>query len=598
MEDIKIIKLNIDEREIETTEGKSVLEAALEGGIYIPHLCYHPDLPVVGACRLCLVDIEGMEGFHSSCTTKARHGMVVKTKSPELDEMRQLAMELILSRHPAECTSCPQYLNCELQSVKQFIGGSEELRVRKHPKPIPENRENPLFIHDLTRCILCGRCVRACHELRGVGIVSFIQKGKDTYIGTAFDRSLIEANCRFCGACAAVCPTGSIRDNETLLEGKSRREALLPCKFSCPLEIDVPRYVRLIGEGKYDEAYAVVRESLPLPSVCSYICLSFCEEECRRGEVNEPIGIRELKRFVSEHHTDLWKKDINPPEATGKKVAVLGSGPAGLTAAYYLARKGHEVIIFEQAPMAGGMLRKTISRKRLPEEALEDDINEILSMGVNLELNARNISLDNLLEDEGFDAVLLAIGSTFSGPAAYWLKEEEDINLTEQGGIEVDSYDMSTSRDGVFVAGDAALDSISEDFIRYARSDDYYEDFFESLTDRMVADRGDSFRSATWAIASGKKAAEYVDQYLDGDGDLSETFLPPEEEQDPYLGLQNGFATLKRNAAPYQARVPQYAGLNPAEPPINEEEAKNEALRCLKCNLRLKITPVKFWGDY
>ena len=157
---------------------------------------------------------------------------------------------------------------------------------------------------------------------------------------------------------------------------------------------------------------------------------------------------------------------------------------------------------------------------------------------------------------------------------------------------------MSTSREGVFAAGDAASGGISEDFIRYAKSDDYYEEFFESLTDTLVKDRGDSYRSATLAIASGKKAAGYMDQYLEGDGDLTESFLPPEEERSPYLGIQDGFAALKRNAAAYQARVPQYAGLNPAEPPINEKEAKSEAMRCLKCDLRLKIKPPKFWGDY
>ena len=212
-------------------------------------------------------------------------------------------------------------------------------------------------------------------------------KGKETHIGTAFDRTLADADCRFCGACVAVCPTGSIREKEEVTKGKSKREAILPCKFSCPLEVDVPRYVRLVVEGRYDESYAVVRESLPLPSICSYVCLSFCENECRHGYINDPIAVRELKRFVSERHGDLWKKQMKTPEPTGKRVAILGSGPAGLTAAYYLARKGHSVTIFEQASLPGGMLRSAISRKRLPEEALDDDIKEILAMGVDLKLN-------------------------------------------------------------------------------------------------------------------------------------------------------------------------------------------------------------------
>jgi len=114
----------------------------------------------------------------------------------------------------------------------------------------------------------------------------------------------------------------------------------------------------------------------------------------------------------------------------------------------------------------------------------------------------------------------------------------------------------------------------------------------------MVANRGDSYRSATIAINSGKKAAEGIDIFLGGDGDLTEKFAPVEEEQSKVLGRQKGFARLPRHGGPFQRPVPQYAGMNPAEEAIGEEEAKDEANRCLKCNLRLKITPPKFWTEY
>jgi NADPH-dependent glutamate synthase beta subunit-like oxidoreductase len=306
------------------------------------------------------------------------------------------------------------------------------------------------------------------------------------------------------------------------------------------------------------------------------------------------VGIRELKRFVSENHSDLWKKNLMRPEATGKKVAILGSGPAGLTAAYYLARKGHEVTIFEQAPLPGGMLRQAISRKRLPKEALDDDIQEILNAGAKLKLNAGDVRIGQLFDDK-FDAVFLAIGSTFVGPSAFWLKEE-GIDLTSLGNIQVDTYNMATSRGGVFAGGDAVLGGITEDFIRYASSDNN-DDFFSFLVDRLASNQGDSFRSATRTIASGKKVAEAIDQYLGGDGDLTESFLPP-DEPNQYLGRQERFADLERLAGTYHSPVPQYAGLSQAEPALEQETATDEAKRCLRCDLRLKIKPVKFWGDY
>lgn len=215
------IALKIEGKEIETEKGASLLDAAFEGGIYIPHLCHQPDLRPAGACRLCLVEVEGMESLVASCTTMAEDGMVIRTKSERLERMRAVAMELILADHPEECVACSQYLNCELQSVKQYMGVTAELRVRRRRKPLPEDRSNPLFVHDFARCIYCGRCVRVCNELRGVGVLQYIGNGGDTRVGIGGGRSLMEAGCRFCGACVEVCPTGSMRDKEELLEGEA-----------------------------------------------------------------------------------------------------------------------------------------------------------------------------------------------------------------------------------------------------------------------------------------------------------------------------------------------------------------------------------------
>lgn len=407
---METIILNIDGYEIEAKKGKTVLEAALEAGIYIPNLCHHPNLKPVGVCRLCVVEIEGVEGIVTSCTTPADVGMVVKTKSPELDILRRLSMELMLAGHPSECTGCPTYGKCEFQSLIQLLGVSSGRLRRKH-KSYPVNISNPLFVHDISRCILCGRCVRACQELRGVQVLNYQQKEGETYIGTAADHSLADSNCKFCGACVEVCPTGTLRDKEGLIkEGIIRKAALVPCSTTCPAGIDIPRYIRLIREGKPSEAAAVIREKVPFPMSLGYICNHLCESSCRREAVNEPIAIRDLKRYAAENDDKQWKKYSRILPVTGQRIAVIGAGPTGLTAAYYLSKQGHKVTIFEALPFAGGMLRYGIPEYRLPSGVVAEEIKEIESVGVEIKTNTRVDSLDKLFE-EGYSAVLVAIGT-------------------------------------------------------------------------------------------------------------------------------------------------------------------------------------------
>jgi formate dehydrogenase beta subunit len=321
--------LTIDGRTVEARLGSSVLEAALEAGIYIPHLCDHPDLPPAGACRLCVVELEGTAEPVASCLTPVAEGLVVTTQSDGLAAKRRLALELILATHPPECGSCEKYLNCELQSLKQYLG-VEELRIKRRAKLLPVTTTDPLFVYDPNKCVLCGRCVRACWEVREVGVLHYRQKNGEFYVHTPDDVALADAACRFCGACTEVCPTGAIQDKEGLMRDKNRKAALVPCKSACPAEIDVPRYVRLISEGDYAGAAAVVREKAPFPLVLGYVCDHPCEDVCRRGEVNQAVAIRELKRFAAEQDDgSVGRGGRRPKKTRGNGWPWWGPAPRG-----------------------------------------------------------------------------------------------------------------------------------------------------------------------------------------------------------------------------------------------------------------------------
>jgi formate dehydrogenase beta subunit len=183
-----------------------------------------------------------------------------------------------------------------------------------------------------------------------------------------------------------------------------------PCEKVCPAGIDIPRYVRLIADERFDDAIAVIREKVPFPAVLGCVCTHPCERECLRGTSDEPVSIKALKYFVARNDRGAWKKESKIAKSTGKRVAVIGSGPSGLTAAYYLIKRGHGVTVFEKLPVTGGMLRVGIPAYRLPREILDKEIDIITEMGVDIITGTEIESLDTLFE-QGYDAVYVSTGA-------------------------------------------------------------------------------------------------------------------------------------------------------------------------------------------
>jgi NADPH-dependent glutamate synthase beta subunit-like oxidoreductase/NAD-dependent dihydropyrimidine dehydrogenase PreA subunit len=194
--------------------------------------------------------------------------------------------------------------------------------------------------------------------------------------------------------------------------GERKEDLQAPCQAACPVGTNAGLYVSLIGEGRYDEALTVASEPNPFPAICGRVCTAPCEDICRRGEFDAPIAIRDLKRFATDHGAISERRIPAPKQRYSERVAVVGAGPTGLSAAYYLARRGYAVTVYDAMPVAGGMMSIGIPEYRLPRAELNRDIDAIRALGVEITLNTaigRDIELTALQND--FDAVLLAVGA-------------------------------------------------------------------------------------------------------------------------------------------------------------------------------------------
>ena len=685
-----MIKIKINGKNIPTHSGKTIFEAATDAGIYIPNLCYHPDLAPIGACRLCIVEIKGVRGLPTSCTTEAQEGMVIKTNTPEIQDLRKKVLWLILSEHPKDIEASSQ-----LKKVAEWIGVEEELPgYEPQTKGLPITSEEPLFIRDLDRCILCGRCVRICQDMREIGAIGLAGRGMDTIVGTGIDKQIKDSGCKFCRACVEVCPTGALRD-KTEFEEENKKAELLPCKNACPAGIDVSRYVRLVAEGRFQDSLEVIRETVPFPHVLGCVCTHPCEEKCFRDDVNEPIAIRALKKFVPEQDTGRWREKIEIASDTGKRVAVVGSGPAGLTAAWFLCKAGHTVTVFEAMSEAGGMMRSAIPRYRLPADILDKEIGDIANIGVMIEVNKKIESTDELF-DQGFDAIFYGLGAPHGmkmgipgendprvldgisvleainfgreidlgkkvavvgggnvaidvarsalrmgaetvtmlyrrGRSEMPAAPEEIEEALEEGVVidflttpvkvlaeanklvleslrmELGEPDESGRRRPVPIEGSEFAVEANSLVMAIGQSPDVPEGLnistnrrgrIEVDSETLVASRKGVFAggdvvtgpdSIIAAIQAGRVAADSIDKYLGGPGRIDQKFVP-EEDVEVRFGREEGFADRERVKISVRSAKERIHDFAQAEESFNEEAAKKEASRCLRCQARLKIS--------
>ncbi len=294
-----MVSVTIDGQPVEADKEDTILDAAERADIYIPTLCNHPSLPAFGGCRMCLVKVEGMDSYVPACSTPARDGMVIQSDIEELNRLRRNILELILSEHPSGCIVCsdrelcfdyhrapskagrttgcrfcPEKDACDLYDIAAYLG-IEDIRLPIEYREREVRRDDPFIERDYNLCILCGRCVRVCDEIRGIHAVDFVNRGHETTIGTAFQQPLLDSGCIFCGACIDVCPTGALSEKRTKWGGTPERTVTttcMLCPLGCRIEVDVTRdrIVNVHPAGHAGTSQLCVKGRFTLPALMQH----------------------------------------------------------------------------------------------------------------------------------------------------------------------------------------------------------------------------------------------------------------------------------------------------------------------------------------
>ncbi len=283
----KTVNLTIDNRKVQVPEGMNLIDAAATAGVHIPNLCYMKGMKGIGACRLCLVEVEGMKAPMIGCTTRVKEGMVISTKTEKVQEVRKFVIDLILSMHPLDCMTCTKAGVCNLQKYAYDFGLKESSFTRKK-FGYPLDEGNPFIKRDPDYCVLCGRCVRICKN-QGTAVLDFNGRGVGSRVVTANDKPLQESSCTFCGSCVDACPVNALLEADRWRKGReweySRVESVcLSCGNGCSISVSTrdgevvkinsgaadgaaERYLCAIGRFGFDSLRSETRITTPLMRV-------------------------------------------------------------------------------------------------------------------------------------------------------------------------------------------------------------------------------------------------------------------------------------------------------------------------------------------
>ncbi len=296
------IKLTINGQEVRVKNGMTVLQSAQNAGIYIPTLCYAPDLEPYGGCRLCVVEIEKMRGLPTACTTPANEGMIVHTETPAVNQVRRSAVQLLIAEHPMDCLSCVKNQRCDLQQVAAYLGITEREFPRTN-REFPVDTSNPFFNLDRNYCILCAQCVRACDEICGVNAIDLSFRGYATKVATFNDGLMIDSNCESCGECVAHCPVAALTPKDARQPTREVETTCPYCGVGCGIYL-----------GMRDGQVITVRGNTESPVNKGHLC------------VKGRFGVTEFINHPDRLTTPLIRRDGKLVEATWDEALDLVAG--------------------------------------------------------------------------------------------------------------------------------------------------------------------------------------------------------------------------------------------------------------------------------
>jgi iron-only hydrogenase group A len=372
-----LFTIQVNNKKIKAEKGETILSALNRNGIIIPTLCRMKDFTPTGACRMCVVEVEGRERLVTACSQPVEEWMKIKTHSPRVITARKTIVELLLSNHPDDCLYCDRNLNCELQKLSEELN-IRERRIKGKKTKQRLDQSSPAIVRELAKCILCGRCVRVCEEVITSTSLDFINRGKQTHIGAAMDRDLNFSSCIQCGQCVLVCPTGALHEKHNLTEVQeylNKNEIVKAIQYSPMVVAGITEELGIKYHRDFDRNLNAILRKIGFDKVFSTgtgtdICVTELESQLSerlKEKTGEPLFITGCPAWVkyAEEFIPAIIPQLSsvkaPQQLTGVLIKTLVAGELGINPQQIFSVSVTPCMAMKYEARRDGMMRKGIS---------------------------------------------------------------------------------------------------------------------------------------------------------------------------------------------------------------------------------------------